>query len=141
MSWFMVISGTAPTLPKTVGARLVGIKDAQDHVRAVAVLRGLAPAQSWLVDDSSGTTDDMRVRSRDAMLDGVPFETTELGQLLHACARTANAVLVWDGGVEAAGGGSTYDRWRDFRDAIREELSAPDWRADTHYFPGATIRP
>ena len=136
----MVISGTAPTLPKAVGARLVGIKDAQDHVRAAVAPRGLAPAQSWLVDDSSGTTDDMRVRSRDAMFDGVPFEATELGQLLDACARAGNAALVWDGGAEAAGGGTTYDHWDNFRDAIREELSAPDWRAETHYFPGAANR-
>ncbi len=141
MSWFMVVSGKAPTITENLGVKLVSLAEAQEHARDVAVSHGLSSDAAWLVDDSTHTTDDLRTETRDAIFEGTPFPETKLGLLLDSCSHADCSVLVWDASPGSPKELRTHDSWSSFRDALADELGASEWRAEAHaYFNPAQGR-
>ena len=141
MSWFMVVSGKAPTITENLGVKLVPLAEAQEHVRDIAASHGLSSDETWLVDDSTYTTDDLHTETRDAIFEGTPFLETKLGLLLEHCSQADCSVLVWDASPGSPEELRTHDGWPSFQNALADELGASEWRAEAHaYFSPAKDR-
>lgn len=124
----MFVTGEVPPLHHVPGVNAVPASQAQEYAARRA--RELFPAdrksQVFLVEDSSGTSDEFIEQSGQLISEGTPFLETPLFQVLIPCLNSDCEIHIWWAGDESEDAATHCDR-QAFQAALLDLLTAGEW--------------
>ena len=98
MSYFLIVTGTVPSVDDIPVLRLVPVRQAQSYVSDIVAntLNPTDQAVTYLLDDGTQTSDTVVTEASDEVQGGaVTFETTRLGQVVLRLLDAGCAIRVW----------------------------------------------
>lgn len=97
MSYFLIATGTVPSVDDIPVLRLVPVAQAQSYVSDIVAdtINPTDQAVTYLLDDGTQTSDTVITEARDEVQGGEAFEATRLGQVVLRLLDAGCAIRVW----------------------------------------------